>query len=235
MLKSTSFAILTLALMCCATNKAYATILTSPSQLSPTNTLIDFESFGSGLTTNPLIIGNATFSASTPLAIIDISSFTANGPLVFNKTLRSNGGQPLGSTGYVNIRIDFSSLINEVGLGWFDPNLTGNELQAYDSANNLLDTAPIPTGPPGGSFAAFRGISRAQNDISYVIAKVSTPNDVFSIDNISFGSISQPPQTTPEPTSTLGLLALGTLGAVSTLKRKLKPSQSTEKETTKVG
>lgn len=40
---------------------------------------------------------------------------------------------------------------------------------------------------------------------------------------------------TPEPTSTLSLLALGTLGAVSTLKRKLKPSQSLEKETTKVG
>ena len=39
----------------------------------------------------------------------------------------------------------------------------------------------------------------------------------------------------PEPTSTLSLLALGTLGAASTLKRKLKPSQSIKKETTKVG
>jgi hypothetical protein len=39
----------------------------------------------------------------------------------------------------------------------------------------------------------------------------------------------------PEPTSTLSLLALGTLGAASTLKRQLKPSKSTEKETTKVG
>ncbi|MCZ8066286.1 MAG: PEP-CTERM sorting domain-containing protein [Microcystis sp.] len=39
----------------------------------------------------------------------------------------------------------------------------------------------------------------------------------------------------PEPTSILSLLALGTLGAASTVKRKLKPSQSTEKETTKVG
>ncbi|MCA2618421.1 MULTISPECIES: PEP-CTERM sorting domain-containing protein [unclassified Microcystis] len=38
----------------------------------------------------------------------------------------------------------------------------------------------------------------------------------------------------PEPTSTLSLLALGTLGAASTLKRKLKTSKSTEKETTKV-
>lgn len=34
----------------------------------------------------------------------------------------------------------------------------------------------------------------------------------------------------PEPTSTLSLLALGTLGAASTLKRKLKPSKSTGKE-----
>jgi hypothetical protein len=38
----------------------------------------------------------------------------------------------------------------------------------------------------------------------------------------------------PEPTSTLSLLALGTLGAASTLKRKLKSSKSSEKETTKV-
>jgi hypothetical protein len=42
-------------------------------------------------------------------------------------------------------------------------------------------------------------------------------------------------KTVPEPTSTLSLLALGTLGAASTIKRQLKPSKSTEKETTKVG
>ncbi|GCA92866.1 PEP-CTERM sorting domain-containing protein [Microcystis aeruginosa] len=39
----------------------------------------------------------------------------------------------------------------------------------------------------------------------------------------------------PEPSSILGIITLGTLGAASTLKRKLKPCQSTEKETTKVG
>ena len=38
----------------------------------------------------------------------------------------------------------------------------------------------------------------------------------------------------PEPSPTLSLLALGTLGAASTLKGKLNPCQSTEKETTKV-
>ena len=39
----------------------------------------------------------------------------------------------------------------------------------------------------------------------------------------------------PEPSSIIGLAVLSTLGAASTLKRKLKPSKSTEKETTKVG
>lgn len=41
-------------------------------------------------------------------------------------------------------------------------------------------------------------------------------------------------QQVPEPSSILSLLALGTLGTASTLKRKLKPSKLTEKETTKV-
>lgn len=39
----------------------------------------------------------------------------------------------------------------------------------------------------------------------------------------------------PEPTSTLSLLALGTLGAASTLKRQIKSSKPSEKETTKIG
>ncbi len=43
------------------------------------------------------------------------------------------------------------------------------------------------------------------------------------------------PTSVPEPSSTLGFLALGTLGASSTLKRKLKTSKSSEKELEKVG
>lgn len=41
-------------------------------------------------------------------------------------------------------------------------------------------------------------------------------------------------KTVPEPNSNFSLLALGTLGAGSIFKRKLKPSKSTEKETEKV-
>ena len=42
-------------------------------------------------------------------------------------------------------------------------------------------------------------------------------------------------KTVPEPSSSLSILALGTLGAASTLKRQLKSSKSSEKEPTKVG
>ncbi|MCZ8055856.1 MAG: PEP-CTERM sorting domain-containing protein [Microcystis sp. LE19-12.2C] len=55
-------------------------------------------------------------------------------------------------------------------------------------------------------------------------------NDLsFSFTNTNTGTM-----LVPEPTSTLSLLVLGTLGAASTLKRQFKSSKSTEKETTKV-
>jgi hypothetical protein len=44
-----------------------------------------------------------------------------------------------------------------------------------------------------------------------------------------------PAVSVPESGNIAGLVAISIVGAASTLKRKLKPSQSTEKETTKVG
>lgn len=182
-----------------------AAVITLPAQLTVGNQIVDFESKPLGVTLNPLTIGEVTFSATTPLAIDTVSSFGANGTFVQDHVLRSNGSNSLGSAGYVDIRIDFSTKVVEVGLGWFDPNFTGNELRAYNSSNVLLEAAPIPTGPAGGSFAAFRGFQRPQGDISYVIAHVSAANDVFAIDNVSF-------QTVPEPQAFVlaaaGLVAL---------------------------
>jgi hypothetical protein len=73
--------------------------------------------------------------------------------------------------------------------------------------------------------------------IPYQASWIGTDPNASSFGQISYEDGFHPvdPQLVPEPTSTLSLLALGTLGAASTLKRKLKPSQSTEKETTKVG
>jgi len=57
---------------------------------------------------------------------------------------------------------------------------------------------------------------------------------VITLLPVTFGT-AQTAQQVPEPASLFGLGVLGTLGAASTLKRKLKPSKSAEKETTKVG
>ena len=70
-----------------------------------------------------------------------------------------------------------------------------------------------PTGAANGTFATFRGIRRAQNDIAYAIAVISRPDDVYSIDNVSYGAIS-----VPEPSA--GLLIAGTLMAIALKRRR---------------
>ncbi len=63
------------------------------------------------------------------------------------------------------------------------------------------------------------------------ITVTSGPDPIFAFDKVGADPI---PRHTPEPTSLLSLLALGTLSAGSLLKRN-KKQKSTEKETTKVG
>ncbi len=87
----------------------------------------------------------------------------------------------------------------------------------------------------GGSLASFftnNGMGMMMNNLFDIIPLCSANTFKNNFDGQLDGVISQKP--TPESSTTISLLALGTLGAASTLKRKLKPSQSTEKETTKV-
>ena len=74
----------------------------------------------------------------------------------------------------------------------------------------------------GGAFKGDDGVSWINAPVTDVLFKCKANKSVYLV-------------AVPEPTSTLSLLALGTLGAASTLKRKLKSSKSSEKETTKVG
>ncbi len=61
------------------------------------------------------------------------------------------------------------------------------------------------------------------------------PNPTTATNFLSAGvTVTPSGKPIPEPSSILSLLALGTLGAASTLKRQLKSSKSSEKETTKV-
>lgn len=82
-----------------------------------------------------------------------------------------------------------------------------------------------------GQSSLLPGFTIGETDISYVIGQGWINTQPFT-GSVQLGASDG--EKTPEPTSTLGLLALGTLGAASTLKRKLKPSKLTEKETTKV-
>ncbi len=76
----------------------------------------------------------------------------------------------------------------------------------------------------GGFSGSFEFPSGLSDDFYFLTAQDSTGEFAFNKIHPSV----------PEPSTILSLLALGTLGAASTLKRKLKPSQLTEKETTKV-
>ncbi len=101
------------------------------------------------------------------------------------------------------------------------------------ASNDFGSIAPIPT----NNRSLKIGVDSTGNGnlFSGLIDEVNIFNRALSASEIGQLALNPNNVSVPEPTSTLSLLALGTLGAASTLKRKLKPSQSTEKETTKVG
>ncbi|QGZ92028.1 PEP-CTERM sorting domain-containing protein [Microcystis aeruginosa] len=123
------------------------------------------------------------------------------------------------------------------GTGQFLVNATSSTL-TFNTANangsNPADLAFVNSSTGLGGplyvigFDSIPGFEIASNTSPSpsVLASVAFP--------VTFGTVQQVQQV-PEPASLFGLGVLSTLGAASTLKRKLKPSQSIEKETTKVG
>ena len=103
-------------------------------------------------------------------------------------------------------------------LGFGDPYGEGGQLPAGGNVSNIGFTP----------FQYVTASSPAYPSAGDTNTALSSASFRYNLGNTTSTSV-------PEPSSILSLLALGTLGAASTLKRKLKPSQSTEKETTKVG
>jgi hypothetical protein len=122
------------------------------------------------------------------------------------------------------------------GTGQFLVNATSSTL-TFNTANangsNTADLAFVNSSTGFGGplyaigFDSIPGfeIAVGTSPSPSVVASVAFP--------VTFGTVQQVQQV-PEPASLFGLGVLSTLGAASTLKRKLKPSQSIEKETTKV-
>lgn len=113
----------------------------------------------------------------------------------------------------------FDDVFNFVAEFMKGPGVLSQPIIATLTAAQLNSADDLPEG--GQLEFAIEGVTATQ---TIKPSPFVNPNPVPPVTAVS----------TPEPISTLGLLALGSLGAASTLKRKLKPSQSTEKETTKV-
>lgn len=185
-----------------------ADILTDPSQLSGTNTLVDFEALAEGGVSNPLAIAGAVFSGPGPLEVVNSLPYGPP-PVVFRHVLRTYNGS------YQDLRIDFASAVSEVGFGMWDPNLGGNYLRVYGLGDNLLESAEFPTGAPGGGYASFRGIRRPVNEIAYAILNLSSPSEVYGIDNVSFGA-----NAIPEPAGLGAGIAVATAGLMTRRTRR---------------
>jgi len=136
-----------------------------------------------------------------------------------------------------------------IAVAPYDP--TDRSLFVFDFAYAILDSplalAQLTFNNPAIPFIHIPGSATIPSGGEIGIANIPSVNPGqfiiwqmsvnFSGDPLGNAGhvIMQEQKPVPETTSTLSLLALGTLGAASTLKSKLKPSKSTEKETTKVG
>jgi len=122
-----------------------------------------------------------------------------------------------------------------LGTGQFLVNATSSTL-TFNTANangiNPANLAFVNSSTGFGGPFYLIGFDRTPG---FEIAFGTSPNVLASVAfPVTFGTVQQVQQV-PEPASLFGLGVLSTLGAASTLKRKLKPSKSAEKETTKVG
>ena len=163
---------------------------------------------------------------------VPIGSYTINStgtPNPFsnvNLTLTVNG---------TPFTLDTATTSGVFGTGQFLVNATSSTL-TFNTANadgsNPADLAFLNSSTGfGGPFYVIG----TDGDPGFEIAINTSPNVAASVAlSVTFGTVQQVQQV-PEPASLFGLGVLSTLGAASTLKRKLKPSQSIEKETTKVG
>jgi hypothetical protein len=182
----------------------------------------NFESFTPG-TTSPLSLtfpgaGNATLNGGGLISSVPTGT---NGV----------GRYPISGNQYwetsSNFFIDFEESIAAFGFYGIDiGDFNGQVTITLASGTNQTFNVGNTINAPGGSVLYFGIIAENENETftSLSFGNTASGTDFFGFDDMTIGSIQQvqPPQSTPEPASLLGLLAVGALGASSTLKRKQK-------------
>ncbi|BBH39999.1 hypothetical protein myaer102_25430 [Microcystis viridis NIES-102] len=136
-----------------------------------------------------------------------VGLWSSTGTLLGSATIQTNS--PLtGSFRYAAI----APVALTSGLTYFLGSEISNPFSdQYTSSASSIVTAPEIT---------FLGAARNNSAGGFSFPSITTSVNGRFGPNFQFQVVSA---SVPEPTSTLGLLALGTLGAASTLKRKLKP------------
>ena len=125
----------------------------------------------------------------------------------------------------VNFVIEFNGLVQEFGVGIFDPNFAGNALVAYDIFGNELERvttgvdAEFQTGPIGATFSTFVGFTRDTADIKSV-RLLRAEGDLLGIDNVTYSALIPATVNDNVPEPGTGLVFLGSLLGLSLLRRK---------------
>jgi hypothetical protein len=117
-------------------------------------------------------------------------------------------------------RINVSA--NDTFLNIAVPNITVPDTITVTS--RILDSTPVALGRVKGGLPSVGSFNT-----SWIETSLGLWTEDFGSWGVRVSAVG-----VPEPTSVLGLLALGTLGAASILQRKLKQSKSVEKELEKV-
>jgi hypothetical protein len=152
------------------------------------------------------------FNSNPAMVSSNINIDQTNGRVVFEFDWGSAGFIP-------TLNLDSQGHFNILGMYF---------LPSSPVPDSLIGTSPNPfIGTVVGSLEDIQ--ANGTNASSYLQCRIRSENGGADIISYCGGTV-----PVPEPSSILSLLALGTLGAASTLKRQLKSSKSSEKETTKV-
>ena len=148
----------------------------------------------------------------------------------FNSFFSSSGNYH--SSGIV---AHFNQGVQAVSLDDTDNDSTVKALFAFNENDDLIGQTVFGSGFSGAnpfkidtSMTGGQLIHSIEFDTAAGSAGGSFDGTFFTIDNFS---VEGTPRSIPDPSAILGLLALGTLGARSALKRQLKQLKSIEKET----
>jgi hypothetical protein len=163
------------------------------------------------------------------------NSASANGLIDFDPSLISNPGftDPLpvnsfsitvtgANSGNGTFSLaDYNNFFLDTSGGTLD---FTKQLVGQPTSNGLWGTTSFGNGGDFNIISNFSNLDTPTGVSEFLIATSGGSGDSLQLTSFA------PLATVPEPSSLLGLLALGTLGTGATLMRKLKTSKFTEKE-----